>query len=58
MNSPIKEYSGYTTLPEQSERCCENCRHYIPVDQYKGRCYEFEVLPYAGCNFYEEKEKI
>ncbi len=57
MNSPVPEYSDYQLNPEQSQRCCQNCKHYIPVDQYKGICYEFEVLPYAGCKFYEEKEK-
>lgn len=56
MNSPSIIYSGYQIEPKQSNRCCQNCKYYIPVDEYMGKCYEFEVLPYAGCNFYEEKE--
>ncbi|MBH1942172.1 hypothetical protein I5677_14830 [Mobilitalea sibirica] len=55
-SSPDVVYSGYNLAPMKSERCCQNCKHYAPTDDLKGKCYEYEVLPYAGCNFFEKKE--
>lgn len=54
---PDSAYSGYSTEPDDRKRCCKNCKKYIPTDNIKGMCYEYEVLPYAGCDFFEEKDK-
>lgn len=56
-NSPDAAYSGYCQSADNKEKCCMNCMYYVPVDDMKGLCYEYEVLPYAGCNFFVVKEE-
>jgi hypothetical protein len=53
---PDSAYSGYSTQPDNLSRCCKDCKKFVPTDGVKGMCYEYEVLPYAGCNFFEKKE--
>ena len=46
---------GYKFNPEESSRCCDNCKHYNPLDTTRGICYEYEVVPYGGCKHFEPK---
>ena len=48
---------GYKLVPSDSDRCCQNCNNYHPIDKTRGICYEYEVLPTGGCKFYTPKEK-
>ena len=47
----------YRFKPVDSTRTCKNCKKYRPVDAMKGICYEYEVLPYGGCKYFEPKKK-
>ena len=48
---------GYKFFPPDSKRCCKNCNNYHPIDKTRGICYEYEVLPNGGCNFFTPKDK-
>jgi hypothetical protein len=56
LKTPDIQYSGYTETPEQETRCCINCKFYKPIDDKRGKCYEYEVLPHAGCELFKERE--
>jgi len=46
---------GYEFEPADMNRCCRNCKKYQPVDETRGICYEYEVVPYGGCKHFEPK---
>ena len=47
----------YKFTPSDSNRCCRNCKNYNPIDETKGICYEYEVLPSGGCKYFTPKDK-
>jgi hypothetical protein len=49
------KYADYTESPADPAHTCANCAKYEPTDAGKGICFEYEVLPKAGCKFFAPK---